>query len=242
MRQRKKLSKERKNSPTKPENGTASTPTKPETTNQSDTPSETNTQTSVTWSVQNLKYGTFIQLLLGKITPAIVGMTEGDWKAILLEYSSLIETEKSKNLFTAYQRWFYTSWKIYTLEQLLTFLKVAHDADIASEVHNLGYDLVEYKDDREEYLKQIYLIENEAKTLVVLLNQYTAEYKMLTGGDEGAEEVKRDEMHYEKEIAIMSRHMGFRIKKDKITVFEWIGYLNTFLEFNKVNKNGGESI
>lgn len=245
--QKRKLLRKQKSSPTKPENHSASTPMSSEKTDQSGTPSETSTQTSTTWSIQTcrtLKYGTFIQILL-KNNPTFYKISKDNWKEILIEYSSLVATEKAKTIMTAYQRWFYTEWKINTLAQLLTFLKVVHDKDIAEAVQELGYDLVEFKEDREEYLKQIYLIENEAKTLVILRNQYLSEYKMLTGG-ETEEENDKDEMYYEKEIAIISKFMGFRIKKNKITVFEWAGCLNAYIEYHeldsKTKEDGGEPI
>jgi hypothetical protein len=245
MKLRKKLFNKRKNSPTKQANGTASIPTKTEETTQSDTRLEANTPTYTTWSVQNFSYGNFLDILLKKKMPIEFKMAEDNWKDILTEYCSLIVTKKSQNIFDVYQRWFYTNWKIETVDRLLTFLKVAHDADIAIALQELGYDLIEYKEDRTEYLKQIYLIESEAKTLIVLLNQYAKEYQMLTDEieDNG---IVRDEMHYQKEIAIMQRHMGQRIKKYKISVFEWAAYVNAYVEYHKLNQeekqNDGESI
>ena len=77
-----------------------------------------------------------------------------------------------------------------------------------------------------------------AKVLIVLLNQYNAEYK-LADKEQGAPSnpsVEEQRFQYEKEIAMLSKYQGQRIIKEKITVFEYAAIINNYLDEQRMQK------
>lgn len=110
------------------------------------------------------------------------------------------------------------------LSASVAYLKVEYSGEIAEALMLLGYDLVEDLEDREAYLRQIYMVESEAKTLVIMLNQYVNEYKLMF--PEG--EYKRTRADYEKELAILGKYMGYRL--NDITVSEFAGIVNLYMD------------
>lgn len=155
------------------------------------------------------------------------------WSILLQEYVSLIHTDKSDTILNCYLKIAQTETKITFLENGLTYLKCCEwDKDIAERIALWGYDYIEPLEDREAYLKQIYITQNETKALVILLDQYNMEYKSLTGGD-GATTDKRELMDYERDWQTLARFQGGRLNKKKLTVFEYCAILNNFFDANK---------
>lgn len=193
---------------------------------------------------QTLKYSTFIKLVCGKSIAllTISGLPEPQaladaWEAILTEYSTLIETGKSKNIFELYKRIVRTQWLFTFLSEATNHLKKEYDQTIAQTIFELGYDYIQEDDNREEYLKQIYLVESEAKSLVIVLNQLNNEYKLLC--PVASQEIERTEMDYYKELAILGKFQGGRINADDITVFEFAAIVNSYLDYIKANEKNG---
>jgi len=123
------------------------------------------------------------------------------------------------------------------IDRSIEALRVQYDEEIATWLSEKGFGIVQYSEDREVYLKNLMSIKTSSKTLIVLLNQYNAEYKSLnknndTGVIEETESEKR--FRYEKEIALLSRYQKERINKQTITVFEYAAIINNYLEQNKV--------
>lgn len=184
---------------------------------------------------KTLCYRTFIDILLTKDYKLLIIGGEppevellAAWKFIIDEYCSLIHTEKSDTIFEVYKKIIMCQWKLTFVENACAFLKVFWDEEIANALVDAGFDYINSLEDREQYLRQIYMVESEAKTLIVLLNQYTAEYKQLCPEDEA--EVDRDEMDYQKELAYLSKFMGKRINPSKITVIEFCAIVNIYLD------------
>jgi hypothetical protein len=159
------------------------------------------------------------------------------YDAIMLEFSDLIRTEKTTSVFDLYKRLSYTKWKLTYLGWALSYLKHQYKKEYAERISLLGYDLIEEMEDREAYLKQIYLVENDAKFLVVQLNQLSNEYKLLNPAST-SEESERTAMDYQKELAILSRFMGKWIRADEITVFEFCSIVNAYLDYYKTKVSG----
>jgi hypothetical protein len=177
-------------------------------------------------------------LVSGDLTKLVINgtPTEEDlasaWDDILQEYSDLIKTEKTTNVFDLYKRLTTTRFKLAYLGWTLSFLKVEYKREYAERISSMGYDLIEDLEDREAYLRQIYMVENDAKFLVVQLNQLSNEYKLLNPGS-GNQEAERTEMDYQKELAILSRFMGRWIQAEEITVFKFCSIVNAYLEYHK---------
>lgn len=205
--------------------------------------------TSYHRTCEKLNYGKFIQVLTtgnlnllrikGKSTKE---QLEEAWEDIKAEYSNLIQTPKSDTLFDVVKKLARVQWLMLFLDMALDTLKEQYDQGIANLICENGYPMIEDLEDREDYLKQIYRVEIEAKVLIVLSNQYYAEYQSLIPKD-AADTIKKDILYYEKELAFLSRFQGSRIDKNKITVLEFCAIVNTFLEeAKKKNKNYGDTI
>lgn len=193
-----------------------------------------------------LPYSIFIEVMLTQNIALLIISGEPSfeelavaWREILEEYSGLIKTNKSQSVFDCWKNIIITQHKLTTIGFALYALKIQYDAEIAEAVALHGYSLIEPLEDRQAYLTQIYAVETEAKTLVVLLNQYRAEYAKLcpeaaapTAGSQA------DALQYDKELAILSRFMGYRIDKTLTTVAEYCAAANLYLEHKKLHKDG----
>jgi hypothetical protein len=198
-------------------------------------------------TLKTISYGDFLRVILdNEISRLIVsGFVTADvllgyLNILLQEYSDLIKTEKSDSVFTAYKKLIHTEWKINFISNALEYLKYKYDSRIAEKICEQGYDMIVDCEDREQYFKQIYSVETEAKFLIVLLNQHNAEYMLLC--PKGSGETKRDHMSYQKEIAMLSKFMGYRINKDEISAYEFCSIVNLYIESNKRKVNNGTTI
>jgi hypothetical protein len=168
-----------------------------------------------------LKYSDFLKYLLEEEIPP------ENWIELQAEFSELLRTPKTENITQLWKKIVYTDWKVKMLSASVAYLKVEYSGEIAEALMLLGYDLVEDLEDRELYLRQIYMVESESKTLVIMLNQYTNEYKLMF--PEG--EYKRTRADYEKELAILGKYMGYRL--NEITVSEFAGIVNLYMDQQK---------
>lgn len=163
------------------------------------------------------------------------------WTEIMSEYSDLIKTEKSKNIFEAWRKCVYTYFKMVFIENFIFECRsknpltgeYRYNAGRAEEVMLMGYDLIEKPENEEKYLHQVELLDRESKTLVVLLNQYNQEYKLLAPDE--ANPVKRTIADYDKELAILSKYVGFLIDKKKTTVSQVCAIINAFIETQNIH-------
>jgi hypothetical protein len=188
-------------------------------------------------SCDTLIYGEFLKILTtGDLRPLVIEgePTEEDlktaWDKILSEYSERITTEKTGNIISLWKRIIYTKWQISFLDIALDYLKQEYDAEIAEQVMMAGFDMIEDLESREDYLRQIYSIETEAKTLIVILNQLYNEYKILHPHGETIERTMAD---YDKELAILSKHVGFWIRKNEVTVADVASIVSIYMDYVK---------
>lgn len=218
----------------KQENGLDSTSMNPEKSNtQSSEQDHIHSVNSSVLTISTMMYGQFLRILLDEeIKPE-------NWNDILNDYVDEIKTPKSETIFQVLKNFHVTDYKINFLlgnenpkhYGALHLLKIQYDAEVADMIMMMGYSLIKDLEDRERYLKQIYLIENQAKTLIVLLNQYDKEYKLLTKNiGDGKVQTRSD---YEKEISIISKFIGFRIDKDITSVIEWCAHVNHYIEYQE---------
>jgi hypothetical protein len=172
---------------------------------------------------------------------ATVGELHVAWAEIMHEYSETIKTEKSVNIFEAWRKCVYTFWKMSIIEAVIFKFRLKdsytglylYDEKEAEAVMLLGYDMIDKPDNEEKYLHQILMLERESMTLVVMLNQYNQEYKLLA--PDGENPVIRTIADYDKELAVLSKFMGFQINKKKVTVAEVCAIINAYIEAQKIN-------
>lgn len=242
MNKNKRLSKWLRGTQTNPANGGASMK-KEEfgSRSQSQLKQESQSSNILHQSCQTLTLDRFISIMVSgslrfliiKGNPTDEELSEA-WESIVSEYSDLVKTNQSDNVFEVYKRIIHTQWQIGFIDLLLEELAKGYDEDIAKELADVGYTIVE-KDTWKEYFQQITRVKTEAKYLIVQLNQFTNEYQMLMKDEPDA--VKRSPAEYEKEIAILSKFQGFRIVKEKTTVAEYCGIINAFIDYHKAQKN-----
>lgn len=183
-------------------------------------------------------------LIIEGITPLPV-LAEA-WELIIEEYASLVKTEKSNDIFDLYKKIKQTQWQMEWIEKTIDALKIQYDEEMAIWLGERGFGVVEYSDDRETYLRSLFSIKNGSKTLIVLLNQYNAEYKALSKDHDQQNDsgMSESEMRftYEKEIALLSRFQHDTIIKQNISVFQYAAIQNNYLLFHKVNKPTTEDV
>lgn len=186
-------------------------------------------------SCATLTYDRFVEILLnGNLRWLIIAghPTEAElaqaWAEIISEYSDTLKTDKSESVFALYKKLVRTQWQLSFVDKAVMALKIRYDEDIAIALNQLGYNLVEPKQSWDEYLKQLYGIQTEAKLLIVLLNQYQNEYNLLSGNSGQA--TARGMVDFERELSVLSRFQGYRIDKKGITVLEYCAIVNNYLE------------
>ncbi len=212
---------------TKPENGLASTANQQENASASEQARPLDIQISTSGqplTIDTLIYWDFIQMMLGRIEQPT------NWDEIKAEFSEAIKTPKSTTIFECWKKIESLTNRMELVSVSCNFLKNIYDADIAAILQLNGYDYVQDLPERDAYLKQIYLIETEAKTMVVMLNQYYNEYRLLC--PEGVMPSEPTVADYDKELAILSKFVGHRINKFEITTSEFCAYANLYIESN----------
>lgn len=186
-------------------------------------------------SAQTMPYGQFLDIILGEQPEPT------EWPEIVIDYLDAVKTPKSENIFECKKKILRIEWLIRALDENLWLLKIEFDEDCAKFIQEQGYSLIANIEDRSEYLKQIYNVETEAKTLIILLGQYRIEHDILSGNKEGK---VRTRVSYEKDIAVLSKFQGYRIDIWTTSVMQWAGILNTYMEDykNKIpNTNAGNA-
>jgi hypothetical protein len=189
-------------------------------------------------SCDTLPYGRFIEAMVSKDPVFLVISGEpfekdvrDAWELIKAEFNDKIKTPKSESIFNLWKKINYIKFKIDFIAVCLHTLRYkGYDIEIAEEIQNLGYDLIKEDDSKEKYMRAIHLVETAAKSLKFQLNIYVTEYNLTCPQSESITQTIDD---YNKELAIIQKFMGFRIDKETITVTEYCGYFNLFIEQEK---------
>jgi len=157
------------------------------------------------------------------------------WYEIQLQYSDAVKTPKTNSLLQLSNKILKTMWQMTMVDNCIVVLKRGYDKEAAGYLFELGYSLVEENKDWTEYLKQVISVETQAKVLVVMLNQYQIEYKMMNPASNDL--VKRTMVDYEKELRIVAKvAVGAFVKAGDITTMEFISMLNAYIEHNELLK------
>lgn len=168
------------------------------------------------------------------------------WQDILQEYSDLIKSEKSKSIFEAWKKVAYTEWQIKFIEAVILKFRMKnpetdaylYNREQALQVSELGYSFIPEPENEEDYLQAINFLDIESRNLTIFLNQYTVEYNLLCPKQE--EKVKRQEIDYDTELAVLSKFMGTFIDKRKRSVQDVCAIINVFNQHNEIVKKQTE--
>lgn len=188
-------------------------------------------------SIKTLVYEDFLTILTTEeLKPLVIsGEPPIDelvtaWESITDEYSNAIKTPKSDSIYACYKKIKRTEAYIKLVDWCLLILTEEYDEQFAKMIAEMGYNMIEPCDDKEEYLRRIKIVKLQASTLIVLLNQYQNEYNLLAPGDDKA---KRDYQSYMDELALLSRHQGGGLIQPKsITVAQYISIVNSFMSYH----------
>lgn len=191
-----------------------------------------------------LLYSAFISIMCGQrdLTILIIQGTPTEdqlnaaWDNILTEYSELTTSEAGENIFQVVKNILITKWKILYVDTALLTLAKKYDAVIANRLVEVGFDFIQPLENIDAYLRQLEAVRMEANILIVRLNQYNAEYERLCP-KKTTEPARRTEFDYQKELDILSKWYGSRIKKEEVTVFDVCSIMAAFMEYNKANNN-----
>jgi hypothetical protein len=192
-------------------------------------------------SIRTLPYDCFVQIITGEeLKPLIISGTPpvdelvSAWDNISDEYSNAIKSGKSKNVFAAYKKYIRIDSKMKMVDAALMYLTELYDEEIATILHQNGYRLITPEPDREKYLKQIRFVRSQAGSLVVMLNQAVAAYKLLAPDNE--HKVERDYQSFIDELAILSKHQGYALRAKEITVLEYCAVINAYMLYVEANR------
>ena len=192
-------------------------------------------------SIRTLIYEDFLQVIIsGELAPLIIsGNPPIDelvtaWENITEEYSEAIKSHRSRSVFDCYKRIIRTQAQIQVIDAGLMYLTQQFDEEIANVIADMGYTLIIWDEDKEVYLNRINRVRTEAKTLIVMLNQYKNEYSII---NPDGKEVNRDYQSYLNELAILSKHQGYAIRVKEITVLEYCSIVNSFIAYNEALKH-----
>lgn len=192
-------------------------------------------------SIKTLTYESFIQIITGEdLGPLIIsGEPPIDelvsaWDNISEEYGAAIKTHRSKSVFEAYKKFVRLESQMKLIDASLFYLTHEYDEEIAQILADNGYYHVQPNDNREEYLRQLKIVKTQAGTLVVMLNQAAANYKLLASDSELKAE--RDYQSFLDELAILSEHQGYALRPKEITVAEYCAVVNNFMAKVEANK------
>lgn len=184
---------------------------------------------------RNTLYTTFIKVYTTKEYNRIGG--EKVWDDMLQEYSTLIKTENSDQIFDIWRRMQFNEWRLNIIETTVDSLREMYRASFADALVEAGFDYVENIEDDKEYQKQIDRVIVEAGTITVILNQLYIQYNNLVPKD-GNEPVEKKEIDFDKELAILKKH-GYGINKRKQSVMEYCAAVNAFIDEAKRMKRHG---
>lgn len=212
--------------------------------------SQPDTQSSSTFhrSTETLIYNDFLLILTGA-EPLTHLIIEGNppeeelilaWANIQEQYSDTIRTEKATSLISISKRMLLNQWQITTVDQCILVLRLEVHQESIDTLFNLGYPLIEYNGNWHDYIKQVEMVEMEAKFLIVLKNQLYNEYKRLAG-DEAPGDSNVTMKDYDKELAVISKYMAFDVDKMKITTAKFCSYLNIYLDHIEETKKAADN-
>lgn len=208
---------------------------------QHDQGSDTPSSFTLHRSIRTLTYESFIQIITGEdLGPLIIEGTPpideliSAWDNISDEYANAINTGKSKSVFEAYKKVVRLQAQVKMIDACLYYLEHGYDEEIAQILADAGYHHIQPNDDREAYLKSINRVRTQAKTLVVVLNQAVAHYKLLSPDNEM--KVERSYQDFMDELAILSKHQGYALRAKEITVLEYCAVVNAYIRYVEAHK------
>lgn len=206
---------------------------------------------------KTLLYDTFIKIIVEENVAYLhisgqpeLSKLEDAWQDILQEYSSLIKSEKGKNIFDAWKKCCYLEWQIKYIDAVVLKFQMQipgteiylYQEEQANRIVELGYELI--PDPRQgvaAYLESIKRLEMESKILIVMLNQANVDYKLLSPKQEEGQ-IKRTEGDYDTELAVLSKFMGTWLDKKTKTVSDVCAVINVYNQYidehKKLEKNG----
>lgn len=192
--------------------------------------------------IEKLPYSVFLQVMTtGDVRHLIIEGNPSDveltmaWYEIQYQYSDSVRTPKTDSILQLSKKILDARWRMSFVDLCVFILKKGYNREPAEALVSLGYSLVEDLPEWDSYLMQVYQVETEAKFLIIQLNQYNNEYKKLCPESDAIQ--SRTMIDYEKELRILSKFMGYSIKKDQITTMEFCSILNAYIEHIESRKN-----
>ncbi len=151
------------------------------------------------------------------------------FEAIISEYSSIIQNDKSDAILKMSKRLGLLQWEIVYveyavgyLEKLFALRQVTHP-ETCTKLRRLGYD---YKFDPAnpfQYKRELGFVRSRAKGLIDQRGDLLGDYQRLTTSGTGGKKKTRET--YELELAELSAHQGYKIDKFTTTVAEYAAVL-----------------
>jgi hypothetical protein len=161
------------------------------------------------------------------------------WTQIVFEYSSLIKSVESDEMFELAKEIGLLQWKVTYVDNAVFLLRHRYDVDVVHELINMGYDGVYDPADDRGYQQQLDRVISLTKTDVFDLEQLIAQYERLKNTSTGK---KQTEFEFLKTIQYVSQYQGYPIDRNKTTVEDFAVMFNNYIEhlnFRKKEANHG---
>lgn len=177
-------------------------------------------------------------------TPTVMELQDA-FEAIISEFSSIVQNDKSDAILKMSRRlglmqWeiMYVDYAIYYLEKLFALKQITHP-ETCTQLRRLGYDYKFDPANAYQYRRELGFVRSRAKGLIDQRADLLGDYQRLTTA--GSTGKKKTRETYEVELAELSAYQGYKIDKFTTTVAEYAAVLaryNLAVKAAKQQRNG----
>lgn len=150
-----------------------------------------------------------------------------NWENIFIEYCELSGTTHFKKMLSLMREIGSLKSRLMAIDTCIYVLANKYSFYCVTTLRKLGYD---YKFDRNnfaDYVKDIELVNNKKKTIELTIAQKETEYSNLL---QESKDANIDRVFFDKQLIILSKWIGFSLRKREITVSEYVSILKNYTE------------
>jgi hypothetical protein len=163
------------------------------------------------------------------------------WDNLYEDYAKAIGNQQYQRLMRAMREYIRLTGKLMSAEAGLTILQMRRDEEAIDGIHALGYNLEFSAKDRKAYDRDMHVLMSHCKTIRAKISVQADEIEKIK--NENANEKQATEQDFISGIAVISKHMGFRIDITTCSMGEYAEYQRQYNDYvtreNAKNKNNG---
>jgi hypothetical protein len=175
-------------------------------------------------------------VISGEPTPEDI---QAAWEEILADYGCYVKSEDTDYTLGLSRQICLLQEDIHVIECAILTLRHGYDAEIAQVLRSLGLFRVKYEEqDPVKYQKELDRAFDLATSKVVKLKETMAELERFQKTKEG-KALSEDE--WNSSVAMLSKHQGYYIDTEKITVYKYLMIYNNFTAEYEARKKQKEA-